>query len=477
MTPSRSRPFAAVLAILTFLVSSYFSWVLSFKALSQSPLQLNLLITAISSFNITILLGWISFGMIGGTIITIAALFFVSLLDLRLNRSANHTFSLTFFFTAGIGYLLARTKNAMDQLYTLRSEKLEEEVNVLVSEVREKNKGIKALEEKIARYSILKEVAESLSAVLSIDDIAALIIEKTLKVLGKPGRVLLFLTDADKQDIKLLASNTKDETVIKTKKGDAFDRWILSHRKSLIIEDVKKDFRFPVEGTEQASGVFNSLIATSLISENKITGILRVDSTKEFAFSQDDLRLLDIIANLGAVAVQNSVLYARTQELAIKDGLTGLKVRRFFMDSFHREVKRAARKMEHLSLLILDIDHFKKYNDQYGHTAGDLVLKHLAGIITAQLDEGDVAGRYGGEEMAILLWSKTKSEAVAQADKIRKLISQNSITLKNHEANITVSIGVSTFPEDAILEEELIRVADARLYKAKAEGRDRVCSV
>ena len=288
--------------------------------------------------------------------------------------------------------------------------------------------------------------------------------------------MLLFLVDADKQELKLLVSNTKNEAVIKAKKGDVFDHWVLTHKKSLIIEDVKKDFRFPAEGIVQAKGVFNSLISTSLVSENKVIGILRVDSANERAFSQDDLRLIDIIANLGAVAVQNSILYARTQELAIKDGLTGLKVRRFFMESFHREVKRAARKMEHLSLLILDIDHFKKYNDQYGHTAGDTVLKHLAEIITAQLDQADVAGRYGGEEMAILLWAKTNSEAVVQAEKIRRLISHRPITLRSHEANVTVSIGVSTFPEDAILEEDLIRVADARLYKAKAEGRDRVCS-
>jgi len=476
MTPSRSRPFAATFAILAFLASSYFSWTLSFRALSQSPLHLTLFTTAISSFNIAILFSWIGFGMVGGVIITVSALFFMALLDLRMGHYAHHIFTLTFFLTASLGYLFARAKNTLNQLYTLRSEKLGEEINVLANDVKEKNRAIKALEEKLARYSALREVAESLSAVLSIDDISALIIEKTLKVLGTPRRVLLFLVDADKQELMLLASNAKDEAIIKTKKGDVFDRWILSHRKSLIIEDVKKDFRFPAEGVAEANGVFNSLISTSLISENKVTGVLRVDAAKEFTFSQDDLRLLDIIANLGAVAVQNSILYARTQELAIKDGLTGLKVRRFFMESFHREVKRAARKREHLSLLILDIDHFKEYNDQYGHTAGDIVLKHLAGVITAQLDEADVAGRYGGEEIAILLWAKTKSEAVVQAEKIRRLINQRPITLRSHEANVTVSIGVSTFPEDALLEEELIRVADTRLYKAKAEGRDRVCS-
>lgn len=476
MISSRSRSFAAILAVVSFLISAYLSWVLSFKALSQSPSQITLLTTVISSFNVAILLSWIGFGIRGGIVITACAFLFTVLLNLRVGHYAHHIFTVTFFFTGGIGYLFARTKSRLDQLFSLRSEKLEEETNLLTNEVKEKNRSITALEEKLARYSALREVAESLGAVLSRDDVSAMLIEKTLKVLGRRGRALLFFTDPDSQDIMLLASSARDEAVIKTKKGDIFDRWILRYRKPLIIEDVKKDFRFPAEGISQARGVFNSLIATPLVSENNTIGVLRVDSMKEFVFSQDDLRLLDIIANLGAVAMQNSMLYARTQELAIKDGLTDLKVRRFFMESFHREVKRAARKKEELSLLILDIDHFKGYNDKYGHTAGDLVLKYLAGIITEQLDEADVAGRYGGEEMAILLWAKSKNEAVKHAENIRRLIKQRPITLNTNEANITVSIGVSTFPEDAILEEELIRIADARLYKAKAAGRDRVCS-
>jgi diguanylate cyclase (GGDEF)-like protein len=218
------------------------------------------------------------------------------------------------------------------------------------------------------------------------------------------------------------------------------------------------------------------LIEVPLVSENKVMGVLRMDSQKEFAYTQDDLRLLDIIANLGAVAIQNSVLYSRTQELAIRDSLTGLKVRRFFMESFHREVKRAARKREQLSFLMLDIDHFKDYNDKYGHASGDLILKFIAKTISDLLEEPDVASRYGGEELAVLLWRKSKKEAHAKADKIRQLIKGRPLTLRNYEANVTVSIGVSTYPEDAATEDELIRIADMRLYKAKAEGRDRVCS-
>jgi diguanylate cyclase (GGDEF)-like protein len=139
-------------------------------------------------------------------------------------------------------------------------------------------------------------------------------------------------------------------------------------------------------------------------------------------------------------------------------------------------VRRASRKREQLSLLILDIDHFKDYNDKYGHSSGDLVLKFIANTINDLLDDPDVAGRYGGEELAVLLWRKGKKEAHLKAEQIRQHVKERPLALKEHEANVTVSIGVSTYPEDATTEEELIRIADARLYKAKAEGRDKVCS-
>jgi diguanylate cyclase (GGDEF)-like protein len=309
---------------------------------------------------------------------------------------------------------------------------------------------------------------------LVLDDVNNLIVKESAQTIGKDGRTLLFLVDTEKQDLMLSAA--KDESRVKTKKGDAFDRWILRNRKSLIIEDVTKDFRFPADYIEEAKPVFRSLIARPLMSENKVIGILRMDSPREFEYTHDDLRLLDIISDLGALAVQNAFLYSRTQELAIRDGLTGLVVRRYFMERFHHEIKRADRKREELSLLILDIDHFKEYNDKYGHTVGDLILKHMAKTISCMVDEADVVGRYGGEEFVVLLCGKSGKQAAAEAEKIRKAVKEKPFTLRRQEMQITVSIGTATYPGDAVSEEELIRIADSRLYKAKAEGRDRTCS-
>ena len=211
------------------------------------------------------------------------------------------------------------------------------------------------------------------------------------------------------------------------------------------------------------------------MSGNKIIGVLRMDSLNEGVYTQDDLRLFDIIGNLGAVAIQNAFLYSWIQELAIRDSLTGLFVRRYFMKRFQEEIKRTARKNGALSLLILDIDHFKSYNDKFGHATGDIVLKYLARAMTSSVREGDMVARYGGEEIAILLINTDFERAGKIAESIRKRIEDEPFVLRREKQNLTVSIGLSNYPKDSMSEEELIKIADSRRYKAKSLGRNRVC--
>lgn len=474
MISSRSRPVAGILSLILIAVCLYALSALSSQKDPDTPAHLNLFAAAIFAFNIPILLGWIAFGIIGGIATAVFAAAAVVFFDLRMALFGYHVFILPFFVTALTGFAFLNIKGKLDQVFLLRSEKIEEEMNLLANGLKERNVSIESLEEKLVRYSLLKGVAESLSTALALDSICDLIVEESARTIGKPGRILLYLVDVEKQDLMLSAS--KDELRIKMKKGDAFDHWVLRNRKALIIEDVTKDFRFPAEEIERSEPVFRSLISQPVIAENKVVGILRIDSQRANAYAQDDLRLLDIISDLGAVAIQNAFLYARTQELAIHDSLTGLVVRRYFMERFHHEIRRAARKKEELSILMLDIDHFKEYNDTYGHTAGDIVLKHFSRTIAGMVDESDVLGRYGGEEFVALLCGTSKREAIAEAERMRKALAQSPLELRRQKADLTVSIGIATYPEDAVSEEELIRIADSRLYKAKTQGRDRICS-
>lgn len=474
MTLFRNRFVLGVTSIILSVSAIYALLKLSAHTGSHSPFYLNLTVNVVSSLNIAILFAWIGLGIIPGIIISVFSLMFILFAEIRMGIYGYYPFVMLLAFISSVGYLCQRRKIAIEGSYILKMEKLEEGINILKNDIDEKKKSISSIEDKLNRYSNLKDVVGSLSTGLSKDEIGKLIIDAATRTLGGKGRILLFLVDFEKQELMLAMSN--DLPATKTKKGDIYDQWVLRHRKSLIIEDISKDFRFSIDYAEASKNIFRSLIASPLVREDKVIGVLRMDHPDELAYAQDDLRLIDIIAGLGAVSMQNAMLYHRTQELALKDGLTGLFVRRYFMERFYEEVNRTARKKDALSVLILDIDHFKEYNDKYGHMAGDIVLKHLSRTVSSILQEGDIAARYGGEEIIVMLAGKAKSEAHKIAEGLRRAIQEKPIMLRRHETRITISAGISSYGDDSLLGDDLLRLADDRLYKAKNSGRDRVCS-
>jgi len=164
----------------------------------------------------------------------------------------------------------------------------------------------------------------------------------------------------------------------------------------------------------------------------------------------------------------------RLRELAVKDGLTGLYNHRYFKRFLTQEIKRARRHKSQVSLIMMDIDHFKNYNDTYGHLAGDEVLRNVAKLMTGNIRGIDVAARYGGEEFVIVLPQTNKNAAKIVAEKLRILVGDQKFQNEDTQPNgkITISIGVATFPENATNLEELIHQADQRLYHAKSLGRN-----
>jgi diguanylate cyclase (GGDEF)-like protein len=203
-----------------------------------------------------------------------------------------------------------------------------------------------------------------------------------------------------------------------------------------------------------------------------------LDNEAAGIYSQDDLRFLVSISDLGAVAIENSELFKRTQDLAIHDALTGLFTKSYFLERFKEECKRGMRQDISLSLLMLDIDLFKNYNDKFGHAAGDIVLKKISQIITDNLSSfNPLISRFGGEEFCIAILGVNKKEANDLAESLRKVIENEKIILRRVETSITVSIGLSNLPLDTLDDEELIRKADKAMYEAKQRGRNKVCSI
>ncbi len=173
---------------------------------------------------------------------------------------------------------------------------------------------------------------------------------------------------------------------------------------------------------------------------------------------------------------QLEVAQETLQELATTDGLTNLYNYRFFKDTLTKEIERVKRNQSCFSLILFDIDDFKKYNDTYGHLAGDEILKCIADLLRKNVRSNDVAARYGGEEFALILPDTNRDSAMTVASKIKTLIDNDMFG--NHRVNspvrITISVGVSTFPKDGTTLEEIIDCADRRLYIAKDRGKNLV---
>lgn len=190
--------------------------------------------------------------------------------------------------------------------------------------------------------------------------------------------------------------------------------------------------------------------------------------------TQDELQVLADTINWMAQNLERS--QQALTELATVDGLTGVFNRREFNRRLTIEIERSRREGYPISLLMVDIDHFKKLNDTYGHQSGDDALRHVSGLIKAEVRPGDLPARYGGEEFAVILPYADSNDAFVVAERLRNLIATEDIAIQGGQrVNVTASLGCATFPVDAQTEDALMTMADAALYKAKKNGRNRVC--
>jgi diguanylate cyclase (GGDEF)-like protein len=178
------------------------------------------------------------------------------------------------------------------------------------------------------------------------------------------------------------------------------------------------------------------------------------------------------MCNQAATSIANAKMHAEIRRLATTDGLTGLNNHRIFQQKLTGELKRSERHNAPLSLLLIDIDYFKKVNDTYGHPVGDLVLKGVSKILQRVLRDIDIAARYGGEEFVVILPGTDSIGAKNIAERLRKTIMAETFTSDGRNVKITTSIGIASVPAEARTKEELIEKTDQALYHAKHNGRN-----
>lgn len=182
-----------------------------------------------------------------------------------------------------------------------------------------------------------------------------------------------------------------------------------------------------------------------------------------------------ILAQQFLLGFKRAAFYRRIQDLAIHDTLTGLLTRRYFLERFKEEIKRAEKLKFRFSFLMIDIDHFKDCNDRYGHLVGDVALKEIAGAIKDNTRQIDIVGRYGGEEFSVILSETAKEGAINASSRILKSVEEKKIRAYDEELGLTISIGLAEYPEDGKQIVQLIDNADEALYKAKHAGGNMIC--
>ncbi len=461
--------------LLAFVIAHQIVYSLSFLDRTLSPeIYLQRCAVWLSLFLFVIYLGWISFHRVGG----ILHCCFAIIMTFFVYGVSEASIFIWFLFCYGVMcYVLYRidetSENAIADVMVDR-EKYQNEKNDLELSYKVKGEGISILFEKYSTYYNLRKLAEELATTMSVTKLGEIVVQRTSEFISRGDHLTLILADASGQNLSVIASKAlKKGSKLLDKEGDMFDHWSIKNRKRFIVMDTHQDFRFDVTQASKQKNL-RSLIISPILYEGRVIGALRIHSQEPETFTNDDLRLLDAIAGLSSSAISNALLYEKTEELAIRDSLTGLYVRRYFYDRLKQEHKRALLTKRPLSLMMCDLDFFKECNDKYGHATGDLMLVKFAEIIKTECEAGFVA-RYGGEEFVVLLSESSSEEALDMAEKLRRKVETTLFEVRRESVQMTVSIGVASMPENTLDLRMLVQKADEALYEAKRSGRNRVC--
>jgi diguanylate cyclase (GGDEF)-like protein len=247
--------------------------------------------------------------------------------------------------------------------------------------------------------------------------------------------------------------------------------WVVLNEKHFIHPDTNSQPRFIEDQFLYEDGI-RSYILLPLESRRRVVGTFGLGAREANAFSDKDLPLLAQLSKQISVAIENVKLYEKTRETSILDDVSSLFNFRYFHQALERELKLTARHKSRLSLLFIDLDNFKQVNDTHGHLRGSKVLREVGFLLRAAIRETDIAARYGGDEFVVILPDTDKGAAKRLGERMRQLILRSSF-LKEEGigARLGASIGIATFPTEAPTKDELIHIADERMYEDKENNR------
>ncbi len=319
----------------------------------------------------------------------------------------------------------------------------------------------------------INEINHAVGSELELQSVCDLVVEKINELIDCEACAIL-LIDKDRIVIPSEIGFTKALGDVEFTPEAPAIKYIIDTRNSIVTGNLQKtDFVSCVpEGCSMAS-----LMCEPIISNGVVKGIIHLDSRVEDAFSDEDLDFVKILAEEVALAITRSLNYEEMKTMSTVDKLTGTFNRRKFDDDLEEEIEKARRYERNMAVILLDIDHFKKYNDVHGHPRGDDLLSDLGTLFKNNLRKVDRIYRYGGEEFAVICCETNLQGAFNLAGRICKIVENEKFFGEKEsqpEGKITISIGCASYPENAKNKTELVKKADDALYRAKAGGRNRV---
>jgi diguanylate cyclase (GGDEF)-like protein len=306
---------------------------------------------------------------------------------------------------------------------------------------------------------------------MPLDSTLNLVLDLALEI-APYERSLIYYWNEDHGEIQLGAMRNMGDVAGETfAHGNILNYWAAKYARPLLVtsgHNIQADALL-------AAAHASSALVVPLMINNRVSGTLQL-FTSSRAFTKTDAQLLWILSLVAENQLTRESANEGLIRFAFTDFLTGLKTRGYFEQQLELEIKRSERKKQHFALLMLDIDWFKQLNDRYGHHAGDQVLRDVASLLTKDMREVDTVARYGGEEFVIILPETTGPGAMFVAQRLRKSVEQARFFAGSPRAieHLTISIGIAIFDQDAQFRQDLLENADAALYAAKSEGRNRV---
>ena len=366
--------------------------------------------------------------------------------------------------------ILALGEKMVNAKYTGEDISLSERVVNDIATSLEKEYLADQLKKREQELSIINRLAGVISSSLNIQEVYDAFVRELKQVV-----------EADFTAIALVGENEIYFSAISTDVGSAWQtgqkipisdtaiEWVFINKRPYYEKDLCKNRQFR-NGEEFINRGIQSLSYLPLINKGEVIGVLMLGSKKPEAYSSEQITLLERLSAQIAAPIENSRLYAKAEAIARVDAITGLFNRRHFDERLREEIIRHTNYGDTFSLILMDMDNFKKYNDTFGHMAGDRILVLAARLIEGSIRSTDIAFRYGGDEFVIILPNASTLDAFSVAERIReKILCEMSIK----QLDLSVSIGVASWPGDGSTLDELCYAADMALYYAKHTGQNR----